>query len=224
MKKINDERIKQEENRVNSKMYGLMMILMLIGVVIKLCMGMSWKAYILETICFVVTIPFVMINMLRKGILFVKATDACLKGIKESILANALMICFWVIITGELLLMLMDESNINICCLYLPVWIIPALIVTIYSIKKGLLIWGGNRRKIEGRTAFKKRVAIGALFYGIIMRLPYLYEKSTFHPEEILWIMGMAFLWGIPFYLVMNLLIDISEKRADKEVQNNSKE
>ena len=56
------------------------------------------------------------------------------------------------------------------------------------------------------------------LFYGIIMGAPQLYHDGAFHIEGILWILGMAAMWGVPFYFIFALLVDKGEKKADKQL------
>lgn len=43
-----------------------------------------------------------------------------------------------------------------------------------------------------------------------------LFKGGVFHPEGILWILGLAVMWGVPFYLIFAGFMKVAEKRADK--------
>ena len=60
---------------------------------------------------------------------------------------------------------------------------------------------------------------LGALVYGLIMGFPQLYHDGAFHAEGILWVLGMAALWGIPFYLIFVGIMKVSENKADKNLK-----
>lgn len=111
------------------------------------------------------------------------------------------------------------SEYILIYALYIPVWFIPALIMSICSIKSGLLLWGGNRRKQTGKKSLAKNTAIGALFFGVIMGFPEMFHDGQFHPAGLLWVFGMALSWGLLFYFSFCFLISQGEKKADKQAK-----
>jgi hypothetical protein len=151
--------------------------------------------------------------------LFTRYDDEVLKEVKRSILSKCGMICYWIIIAGEFILFFAEYIKTIDVLLYLIVWMIPALVITVYSIKHGLLLWGGAKRKELGKDALAKRTFIGALFFGVIMGGPQLYSQGTFHAIGILAILGYALGWGIPFYFVFKLFVNSGEKNADKLVK-----
>ena len=51
-----------------------------------------------------------------------------------------------------------------------------------------------------------------------------LFQDGAFHPEGLLWVLGMAAGWGIPFYLIMMGFMKISEKMADKKAMKKEME
>ena len=102
---------------------------------------------------------------------------------------------------------------------YLAVWFVPAIVITVFTLKKGWMIWGSKKREAVGKKAFGKRVVIASLFYGLIMGLPELIKHGIFYAKGWLMILGMAAMWGILFYFAMLGLIKFSEKKADKLVQ-----
>ncbi|MCS4476454.1 hypothetical protein JQ032_15100 [Clostridium botulinum] len=50
-----------------------------------------------------------------------------------------------------------------------------------------------------------------------------LWKNRSFNPIGIVRILGMAALWGIPFYFIMKLLINNSEKNSDRELEKAEK-
>lgn len=108
-------------------------------------------------------------------------------------------------------------------CAYLAIVMVPALIYTVASIKNGWLIWGTKKRETEGKKNFKLRVVIGSLFYGIFVCSHMLIKDGKFDPMGILWVLGTAALFGIPFYFAMMLMIKTAEKRADKNLEEKEK-
>ena len=50
-----------------------------------------------------------------------------------------------------------------------------------------------------------------------------LIKDGKFDPMGILWVLGTAALFGIPFYFAMMLMIKTAEKRADKNLEEKEK-
>lgn len=219
MKKIKDERLEKESNQLNAKMFYLISALLVIALSVKIVNKLPMHVYGLEILCLVASFSYVLIARIRKGILLVKEKDGVLTAIKEEILAKGFTIDFWILGIGEFLLIICDFQNIFWYAWYLAIELIPSLIITVFSVKKGWLLWGGQKRQKNGKKELRKRVVIGALFYGLIMGAPQLYQDGAFHAEGILWILGMAVLWGVPFYFLFGLLVDIGERKANKQVE-----
>jgi len=125
---------------------------------------------------------------------------------------------FFIYIYGEFILMF-GFNKIAISTMYIAVWFIPACIITVQMLKKGLFIWGSKKVEKKATKSFKKNVIIGSLCFGIIMGGKELFSNGAFNPKGILWILGYALGWGIPFYFMMNALIKTSEKKADNELK-----
>ena len=212
-----DERIEKESNRLASKMYFLMSALTIVVVIVKMCYKVPVYVYGLELISLLVSGVYAIVSELKYGILFLKEKDAELLFIHHKILTKAMMISFWIIIAGELLFIFVAPGYIEWVEFYFAVWGIPALILSCFSIKNGWLIWGTKKKEKVGKKDFGKRTVIGALFFGLVMGLPMLFQDGAFHPEGLLWVLGMAAGWGIPFYLIMMGLMKVSEKMADKK-------
>lgn len=218
-KNVPDERIEKESNKLMAKMYYLMTILTTVSVVAKLVCNVPIWVYALELVSLVASIVYIVINELRKRILFVKDKDEDLLTIHRAVLSKAYMISFWVILFGEVVFLFVAGDYFWWLCAYLAIAMVPALIYTIASIKNGWLIWGSKKRETEGKKNFKVRVVIGSLAYGIFMGFPMLIKGGKFDPMGILWILGMAAMFGIPFYFAMMLMIKVAEKKADKNLE-----
>ena len=213
-----DERIEKESNRISGKMYYVMNLLMIVSIVVKLFYKVPVYVYALELLALAVSGIFFLISEWKYGILFLKEKDEELLSIHYKILSKAMMISFWMIIIGEIPFPLIAIEYMKWTLLYFVIWGIPALIITFFSIKNGWLIWGTKKKEKNGKQELKKRVVIGALFYGLIMGFPELFQDGVFQVKGLLWIFGMAAGWGIPFYLIFAGIMKISEKSADKNV------
>lgn len=214
-----DERIQKESNKLSAKMYYLLTALTLMLLVVKVCSKVPFQVYLLEIITLLIGTIYLAAMEMKNGILFVKERDEVLTTLHEANLANAMNIEFMVLVFGELLFMFLLEEYFLWLPAYFLVWLPPALIITIASIKNGWIIWGTKKREKEGRKDFKKRVAIGSLFYGVIVGGPMLFKDGVFYPAGILWILGLAAFWGILFYLLMSGMMKVAEKRADQKLK-----
>lgn len=219
MKQLRDERIISETNKILSPMYFLTVVLLILSSCIKWQFTKEIQMYILEILIMPITIGYMLVSLGIKGLLFSKVKDEYILQIKRSIIAKCYGISFGILILGEFILMFIFPEEIGIIALYLGVWMIPAMIITIYVIKKGLLIWGGKRKEKDGIKRLKKGTFIGALFFGVIMGAPFLVKHHRFNPWGFLQMAGMAVGWGMFYYWSMKLVICISEKKADQEVR-----
>lgn len=114
--------------------------------------------------------------------------------------------------------MLLFPDNLELYAVYLPVYLIPAFIYTIYSVKNGLLIRSSSSSKKETKRKNSIVIIISSIIYGILTEGHRLFTYGTFHPEAILTILIMGFSWGILYYFFMKLLVQKSTKIADKKL------
>lgn len=217
-KQLLDERIEKESNCMSAKMYYLMNVLMVISIAVKLYYKVPLYVYAIELISLTVSVIYCVVFEIKYGILFLKNKDEELLSIHHKILSKGMMINYWIIIIGEFLFIFLVRKYMKWVGLYFVIWGIPALIILYFSIKNGWLIWGTKKKEKDGIKELKKRTAIGAIFFGVIMGFPMLFKDGGFHLEGILWILGMAAGWGIPFYLIFAGIMKMSEKSADKKV------
>lgn len=190
----------------------------MVSLILKIILGISFERYVIEILCFVISGGYIIFSLSKFRIGLFSSSDDVISEIRKSILAKGFMICFWIAIVGEFVLLILGFLKGIDVLLYSISWGIPSVIITSYSIKNGLLLWGGHKRKSSGKSALAKRTIIGAIFFGIVMGSPELYKGGTFHAIGILWIIGMAFGWGLPFYLLFKAMINLGEKNADKQV------
>ena len=214
-----DERIEKESNRLSAKMYYLMSALTIVAIIVKLWYKVPVYVYALELISLAASGIYAIVSELKYGILFLKDKDEELLSIHHKVLSKSMMISFNIIIIGELLFIFIAYKYFGWVALYFVIWGIPALIQSFFSIKNGWLIWGTKKKEKVGKKDFGKRTVIGALFFGLFMGFPMLFQDGAFHPEGLLWVFGMAAGWGIPFYLIMMGLMKVSEKMADKKAE-----
>ncbi len=233
---IKDERIEKESNKVTAPMFYLLSVELLACLILKSVLGEPWYNFAIEIACLVPAWGYALVKRAQSGILIIKEKDEALLTVRNAILSKAFMIIFCVIIVGELFYMFAVTDFLNLdgiahsdaevltretiwLLVYLVVWFVPALIVTVFTLKKGWMIWGSKKREVTGKKEFGKRVVIGSLFFGLIMGLPELIAHGIFYAKGWLMILGMAAMWGILFYFGMLGMIKLSEKNADKAVK-----
>lgn len=218
-KGLKDERITKESNRLSAKMFYVITIATIISLAVKIACGLPIYVYGLEMLALGASLLYFLVSELQKGIFLMKGRDEELQTVHEAVLSKAMMISFYIIIFGEVLFLFAAKQYTLWVFSYFAIWLLPALIITIASIKNGWIIWGSKKRETEGKQALKKRVAIGALAYGVIVGSPFLYKDGVFHAEGILWILGLGAFWGILFYAAFAFMMKAAEKKADKNLK-----
>ena len=205
---VKDERIEKETNKLMTPMFYLFSAGLLACLVVKLVLREPWYNFILEILCLVPAWGYALIKRAQSGILVMKEKDDALLSIRDAIHSKAFMISFWVIIIGEVFYMFMmtdyfsrygiiqpDEVSwpreMTWLVVYLAIWLVPAIIVTVNTLKKGWMVWGSRKREVTGKKAFGKRVVVGSLFFGLIMGLPELIVCRDIQKVDE-WIKGIA--------------------------------
>lgn len=216
MKKIVDERITRESNRLTATAFWLMLILQAAVLAAKLTMGAALRVCILDIA--VLAVGFIGMIVLRtvKGLWGAK--DDALREIEQTGLSRVFGVMFFMMLFGELLLVFLDGENLRWYVPFFLVWLVPALYVTIQSIRKGLMLWGSKKAESTGKARLAKSTALGALFFGIINGAPACFENGAFVPAGLLKVLGMGASWGLLFYLMMLGMLKLGEKKADKAV------
>ncbi len=209
-----DERIEKESNSFYGKMYYVISLLMILSVIVKVVCKVPWFVYGLELLALAVSGVFLLVQELRKGILFVRKKDEVLSEIHSKNLRDAFMVDFWILIFGDLLFLHMDEYFFWVYS-YLIIVMIPALIITVATLKNGWMIWGSKKKEKMGKKRLAFATTLGAAFFGITTGAEHLYYDGAFHASGILWILGMGVGFGLLFYFLMGAFIKISEEQAD---------
>jgi len=221
--KVVDERIEKESNKLSAKMYALMLILTNACLIYKIVKGLPFYLYALEIIVELTMILYFLVKESKSGILFMNKKDEAIQTLHEGVLAKAFNIAFNIVVDGEFLLMfgllIWAREYFFWVLSYLVIWVPAALIITVLSIKRGWFVWGSKKKEQEGTKAFGKRVVIGSLLYGCIMGVFFMIITGEFAVKYLVMMPVMAAMWGIPFYIIMLLLVKWGEKQADKKVE-----
>lgn len=220
MRKLKDERIIKEANAIRARLYFLMIILTLVADLIKFnFFKRNIFNYSIELVAILSSGCYIIFMAITNKVSLLSDSDDCIKELKNKWYSNGFAIYFYIFIFGELILMMISAESFKIIWLYVLVWLIPSLIFTIKAVKEGLILWGGKSRKENTLSSFRKRVMIGSLFFGVMVRFEYLWIDGKFQQVEILRIIIAAIMWGIPFYFIMKLLISTGEKNSDKNLK-----
>ncbi|KEI90853.1 DUF6773 family protein [Clostridium botulinum] len=224
-KKLKDERIVKKTNKVIAPMYVLILALTCIAAIIKyIFFTQEISNYILELVATIGAMGYLIFISIINHIPIFSSKDQCIRELQNKYRTHSFNICFWVYIVGEFILLLIQgEEFYKIIGFYLLIWFIPSIIITRKLIKKGLFVWGSKKREKNGIKSFRKRCILGSLFYGIFMKWDSVWKDGIFNPKGILYILGMAAFWGIPFYFIMKLFMDNSEKNSDRELEKAEK-
>lgn len=214
-KPIRDERITRKTNSLAAKLLPLMLALQGIVLIGKLLLG-GWRYCLLDVLALLVGGGLAAILLTVKGVW--RAPDEALREIRDAQLSYAFSAMFAVLIFGEFVCVMVDEAHY---AWYVPtviVWFVPALILTVTVIRRGLYHWGGEKAEMSGKKRLAISTAIGALFFGIVMGAEDCFVNGAFEPKGLLTVFGMAAGWGVMFYLLMTLMLKLGGKQADKEV------
>lgn len=215
-----DERLEKESNVLIAKMFYVITFLLLVSLIVKLVCQLPFQVYALEVLCLLSSMAYFFVQEIRKGILGVGEKDEALREIHRSVLSKAFLIDFWLLIVGELIFTYVVKDYFNWVLSYVIAWVLPGLVITIASIKKGWLIHADKEQRKEGQKSFIIRVILGSLVYGILMGFSDLYHDGAFHAEGILSILGLGAVWGLIFYFGMTLISRLSTKQADKRLKS----
>lgn len=212
-----DERIKQETNKIAAKLYPLTVVLLLIVLTTKLLIfKFTWLECLLELGALLIFFSYVTLTFYY-GVPFKPSHDEQVAELQNKLGANCFyMTSFLFVFLEVFFLSLADDMRHMLG--HVIIWFIPTLIFTIQVIGKGLFIWGGKSKRTLSLKSMKLRVFLGSVFFGIFVGWDFMFIDGVFIPKGMLWVIGLAVGWGIPFYFVMKLMVDFSEKKADKKI------
>lgn len=216
MKKIADERITRESNALIAVAFWMMLFLQAGVLAAKLAMGAAVRVCILDIAVLAAGLIGLIVLRTMKGLWGAK--DDALQEIEQAGLSKIFGTMLWMVIIGELLLVFLDSANMWWYAPCFIVWGIPALYVTIQSIRKGLMLWGSKKAEANGKSRLAKSTALGALFFAIVMGAPDCFADGAFQISGLWKVLGMGAMWGILFYLMMLGMLKLGEKKADQAV------
>ena len=217
-KKIVDERVQKESNAVLARLYWVALALQAVVLVVKLCMGAELLQWALDGLIILAGLGVMAVMRNIKGLW--GRMDEALREIDNSVLSTSFGTMLWVALLGSLLLMFGngEENALWYGSTMLPV-LIASGIYTVIAIKRGLLLWGGDRNKGCTKLQLRKSTTLGALFFGIVMGAPDCFVGGTFRIMGLVKIILMAAMWGLMFYGMMVLAINRGEKSANKTLE-----
>lgn len=214
-KPIRDERITRKTNALVAKLLPMMLALQGIVLIVKLLLG-GWRYCLLDVLALLVGGGLAVVLLTVKGVW--RAGDEALREIRNSCLNSAFGAMFAVLIVGEFICVMVDEAHVAWYAPTVIVWFVPALILTVTLIRRGLYQWGGEKAEQSGKKRLAVSTAIAALVFGIVMGAEKCFVDGAFEPKGLLTVFGMAASWGVMFYLLMSLMLKLGGKQADKEV------
>ena len=214
-KPIQDERITRQTNALVARLLPLMLALQTIVLIVKLALG-GGMTCLLDAVSLTVGAGLAIVLLTVKQVW--RAEDEALLEIRDACLNGAFGAMFAVLVVGEFICVMLDGTHIG---WYVPtalVWLIPAAILTISIIRRGLYHWGGAKAEKNGKKRLAVSTTIAALFFGIVVGAEDCFVDGAFAPEGLLKVIGMAASWGVLFYLLMSLMLKLGGKQADKIV------
>ena len=230
---IKDERIERETNKLMPPMFYLYSVGLFASLIVKLVFQEPWYNFILELLCLVPSWGYMLVKRSMDGVLVMKEKDDMLCSIRDAIMSKAYMIAFNIQLTGELVYLffvigvLKPEGSwyreMTWITVYLLIWFLPSLIISIFALKKGWMVWGSKKREETGKKNFAIRTAFGGLLFGVMMGIMEILEHG-FSSKVLVIVVACGATWGIFFYIFMILAIKFSERNADKRVKDESNE
>lgn len=214
-KPIRDERITKQSNAMAAKLLPMMLGLGAIVLIVKLCLG-GGTTCLLDGAALAVGAGLAAILMTVKGVW--RARDEALREIRDTCLSYAFMSMFMLLIFGEFVCVMLDSERLLWYAPTILTWLIPALIITVLTIRRGLFTWGGRKAAANGQKRLAISTSIGALCFGMVMGADRCFVDGRFEPKGLLVVLGMAASWGVIFYLLMSLMLKVGGKQADKAV------
>ncbi|MBQ7942924.1 MAG: hypothetical protein IJ326_02545 [Lachnospiraceae bacterium] len=222
-----DERIQKETNRFFAKLFFFQTLFVIGGMVMQIVNPVPLRVFCLQIICLVVGIGFALIQLITKGVFWLKAKDDALISIREEILAVAYSLEFIILLLGDCVFIFFEKEYSSWNVLYCFEWMIPAWIYVVIGIKHSWIQWGGKARQINGKKLLKKLwipAMVAAVFMIILLELPDWLEDKVFSGNEIFAVSVIVI--GIPMgsYFLMKKIVDAGEKRANKMLEELEKQ
>lgn len=221
-KKVVDERIRKESNAILAKLYWAMVILQNAVLAVKLCLGAEMILWALDGIIILAGLGVMAVLRSIRGLWCRK--DEVLREMDNSVLSTAYGTMLWVALIGSVILAFGDTERIQWYAPTILPLLVTSAVYTVLAVRRGLLLWGGQKNKGNAKGQMRKATAFGALFYGAVMGAPDCFVQGVFHPAGLVKVFAMAAMWGLLFYGLMVLIINRGEKAADKAAEEQEEE
>lgn len=219
-KKVVDERIQKRSDELSAKMLPLVWITNAVFLAIKVAKGLPIMVCALDILCAVVGLLVWLVEEMRYGTLFVKEKDQVLKELANKARREAFTSILWIILIGECIFFYVTGMQYIVWTLAYFLTVMPAcLIITIVSLKEGLLAFGSKKREVNTKKSFRFRTVIGSVIFGVLTGLDFYYKDGVFNAKGLISIPLLALGWGVPFYFLMLAMIKGAEKKADQQVK-----
>lgn len=215
-----DERLRNETNKLGASMYPLTMALLVIVILLK-CIVFTYAINdcYFELVALLGSVGVIAIRSLLYPVPLKKSQDEHIRSIQDRIVSHSFFGTMFYFVFGEFVLMyLLPEEQFMMIAFYIPIWFVPSAIITYKAIRNGLFVMGTKKKRKTGLQKFKRNCIIGSAFFGIFVGWDMMFTEQGFEPFGIVMVFFMALLWGFPFYFVMKLMINKSEKRADEQL------
>lgn len=217
-----DERIEKQYNSTNIVAYILIQIACIISLLIKaFTIEINLFSTITEIFILIGCNVYIIVRSFILGISLkdlIKVMDEGILTFRNKFISQSFKAAYIATICiGAIYVFIFD--NIYLAALNGFIFFIPGLYASYKYIKNGILIFGSVRKRNSKKLTFKEfkiRVVIGSIIFGLIMHGNEVCVDGSFHFTAIMMIFLAALLWGIPFYFIMKLMINTSEKNADK--------
>lgn len=213
MKRMADERLRKETNRLTANVFYVMLALQAAVLAVKLLLGGGLRFCALDLLALAAGAGTAAVLKTLRGLWGSK--DEILRELNDEALTWAFMVMFLVLILGELLLSFIDAENMIWCLPTLFVWFIPGSIITVVSMKRGLILWGGREQKCDGMRILRLSSCIGAVVFAVVAGADDCFRDGVFQPLGLVKILLMATVWGLLYYGLTVLMRNRGEKAAD---------
>ncbi|MBE5803886.1 MAG: hypothetical protein E7316_05180 [Clostridiales bacterium] len=216
MKKMVDERISKESNALLAKLYWVALVLQIAVLIVKLYLQAEMLRWALDVLIILAGLG-VMITLRTVRSLWGKK-DEVLKEMDNSVLSTSFGAMMWIALLGTFLLTFGDRENSTWYAPSLAPVLIASGVYTVLAIRRGMVLWGGEKNRRDGKKRLGKATVLGALFFGIVMGAEDCFVDGAFRFHGLVKILIMGAGWGGFFYGLMSLVISRGEKAANKAV------
>lgn len=213
-----DERVDKASDRLVGDSYFLFLAMALLVTAIQLFFERSLIAYLPAMVGGAGSLIFLLARYASQGMLFNRQTDERIAATKSQIKTQCAIWCLWVYVIGGVVLLLLEASPMVLLGT-LATWFLPALVITVRIIRRGLFATGSRAKTNTALGALAKRTLVGALCFGTFTTFLSPNRGDLFSLSFLRQVLLSGALWGIFFFAAFAGLLKISDKIADKRLR-----